>query len=126
MIHADYFDRPETPTGDSPIGKLMQKIHSDFPHLDLETIRAEARKALLGIGGSTRVQDAYKRCLNTCSGASITRKARFSSAGKAATLVEPTATPEAAVFASSTSAQERLLTKTNDNSRAKYGQRVES
>src|SRR5215472_74083 len=44
----------------------------------------EAREALVGIGGATRIQDAYKRWLKACSGVSTTRKARFSSAGKAA------------------------------------------
>jgi len=90
MIPAGYFDRLDTPTKNSPVGKLMQKIHSRFPHLDLETIRAEAREALLGIGGSTRVQDAYKRWLNTRSGASTTRKARFSSADRGTCLAKLT------------------------------------
>ncbi|HXW63067.1 MAG TPA: hypothetical protein VEJ45_10740 [Candidatus Acidoferrales bacterium] len=85
MIPADYFDRPDTPAKNSPVGKLMQKIHSRFPHLDLETIRIEAREALLGIGGATRIQDAYKRWLITRSGASMTRKARLALAGRANT-----------------------------------------
>jgi hypothetical protein len=43
MIPAGYFERHDTPAKNSPVGKLMRKIYSRFPHLDLETIRTEAR-----------------------------------------------------------------------------------
>jgi len=49
MIPGDYFDHLDTPAKNSPLGKLMRKIHAEFPHLDLETIREESRAALYGV-----------------------------------------------------------------------------
>jgi hypothetical protein len=42
MIAGGYFDRLDTPAKDSPVGKLMRKIHAGFPDLDVETIRQES------------------------------------------------------------------------------------
>ncbi len=56
----------------------MQKIHAEFPSLDFETIRSEAREVLLGFGGAHRIQDAYRRWLNMRSVAQRTVKARSS------------------------------------------------
>jgi len=72
MIPTEYFDRPDMPAKNSPVGKLMRKIHARFPHPDLETIRAEAREALLGVGGAKRVQVAYQRWVRGCLASSTT------------------------------------------------------
>jgi hypothetical protein len=82
MIPADYFDRPDVPAKNSPVGKLLRKMHAEFPELELETSRIEAREALLGMGGATRIQKAYQRWLKGRSIASATTQARFSSAEK--------------------------------------------
>jgi hypothetical protein len=65
MIPAAYFDRPDTPSKHSPVGKLMRKIHARFPHADLETIREESREALYGVGGENRVSIAFNRLLRS-------------------------------------------------------------
>lgn len=81
---AEFFDQPDAPAEGSPVGTLMQKIHAEFPDLDLETIRAEAREALLGVGGAHRIAHAYQRWLSKHrSSARTTYKARFSTAAKA-------------------------------------------
>lgn len=78
-----YFNRRETPAKNSPVGKLMRKIHSRFPHIDLETVRIEARDALLGVAGANRVRVAFHRWLKRGASDKKVGKARFSSAGKA-------------------------------------------
>jgi hypothetical protein len=65
MIPADYFDHPDTPTKNSPVGKLMRKIHAGFPHLELETIRKGSRASLHGVGGKNRIATAFSRALRS-------------------------------------------------------------
>jgi hypothetical protein len=103
MIPTSYFDHFDAPAKNSPVGKLMRKIHAELPHLDLETVRAEAREALLGVGGATRVQDAYKRWLIARSRASMTRKTRLPSATKALALAGPPPAPDTTASAISPS-----------------------
>lgn len=94
MIPSDYFNRPYAPAKNSPVGKLIRKMHAEFPHLELATSRIEAGETLRGIGGAARIRDAYKRWLQARSSVRNTRKARFSSVGKACT---PGASIETAV-----------------------------
>jgi hypothetical protein len=43
VIPADYFDRLDTLSKSSPVGKLKRKIQARFRNLDLEMIREESR-----------------------------------------------------------------------------------
>ena len=63
MIPAGYFDRPDTPAKNSPVGKLMRKLRAAFPHLDLETVRYESKTSLYGAGGENRISIAFNRAL---------------------------------------------------------------
>jgi len=63
MIPAGYFDRPDTPSKNSPVGKLMRKINAAFPSLDLETVRYESKTSLYGVGGENRSSIAFNRIL---------------------------------------------------------------
>jgi hypothetical protein len=78
MIPAAYFDRPDAPAKNSPVGKLMRKIHAAFPHLDLETIREEARTSLYGVGGKNRIAIAFNRLLRTRKVDNAPRRAQVS------------------------------------------------
>jgi hypothetical protein len=74
----DYFDRPDTPAKNSPVGRLTRKIHAGFPHMDLETIREEARASLYGVGGENRVSIAFNRFLRSRKLDNAPRTARVS------------------------------------------------
>lgn len=56
-----YFNQGGVPAPSSAVGMLIQKIHAEFPDLDFETIRAEAREALDGMVGANRIAQAYQR-----------------------------------------------------------------
>jgi len=56
-----YFERPNTPMGNSPVGKVMKILALEYPDEELEHIHELARAALDGIGGEHRVQDTLRR-----------------------------------------------------------------
>jgi len=78
MIPAAYFDRPDTPSENSPVAKLMRKIQAAFPYLNLETIREESRSSLYGVGGENRVSIAFNRFLRSQKLDKAPRRARVS------------------------------------------------
>jgi hypothetical protein len=60
MTPSAYFSRSDTPASDSPVATLMRKILNIYPLMDLERCRREAAEALNGIGGTSRVQIAFR------------------------------------------------------------------
>jgi hypothetical protein len=88
-IPADYFDRLDTPAKDSPVGKLMRKIRSAFPHLDLETIRLESRASLYGVGSENRVSIAFNRFQRSRKVDNAPRRAQESAHGLETAAISP-------------------------------------
>lgn len=60
----EYFARSDTPSKNSPVGKLMLRILAEFPEMDREEARNRASKALLGMGSVRRQILAYNRFLH--------------------------------------------------------------
>lgn len=63
MIPVGYFKRSSRPAEGSPVAMLMRKIEAQCPKMDVEVMREQAREALRDIGGTSRVQDAYRKWL---------------------------------------------------------------
>jgi hypothetical protein len=57
----EYFNLPDTPMRNSPVGKLMVRILEEFPDLDLEFARTASRIALNGTGGGNRIDEALQK-----------------------------------------------------------------
>ena len=43
---AEYFDRPDTPAANSPVGNLIPRVIEKYPELNFEQARAMARDLL--------------------------------------------------------------------------------
>jgi len=89
VIPSAYFERSDTPAENSPVGKLMQKIHAAFPDMDLQVIRAEAPESLCGVGGVNRIQVAFNLFLR----ARKLDKARRTTRGEAIPAAQGPETP---------------------------------
>lgn len=60
----DYFKLPDSPSKGSPVGKLMTRILAEFPWMTRQECRMRCRDALLGVGGPTRLNLAYRRLIH--------------------------------------------------------------
>jgi len=72
------------------VGKLMRKIHAEFPHLDLETIREASRASLYGVGGENRISIAFNRLLQSQKLDNAPRRVRPNAQGLVSALVSGT------------------------------------